>query len=343
MKRGIAFICIFCVFLIYRFVADSSYDTIDNALKLDDIRSKLEPNQELIVLKSKNPFNLYDLLNNIDNISEQNVYGILTSPKKPKKDNMPLIIGVAGSYGWKDHHYGYMDRYLDDGFATFTLHSFDSRNVEATVGEQLSATVAMVVHDAYMALDYLSKRSNIDGNNIGITGWSLGGGVSFFSAWQPIIDKLSPDINFAAHLPIYPPCMVKPDKMQFSSSPMHILIGELDDWVPAEPCNEIVAELKELGHNIDITVYPESHHGYDRQGDEVFIEHAYSFKDCSLSLNNDGVVVSNNINFPLFSPVMQKIGLFFCAERGSTIGGNDVARKASEIFALEFMNLHLNN
>ena len=343
MKKGIAFIFIFAAFLLYRFIADKSYDTVDISNRLDDIHATLKPNQELVVLDSKNPFNFYDILNNLDNVSNQQVYGILTLPQKPKRHQMPLIIGVAGSYGWKDHHMGYMERYLENGFATFTLHSFESRNVKSTVGEQLSTTVAMVIHDAYMALHDLSGRSNIDGDNIGITGWSLGGGVSLFSGWGPIIDKISPNKKFAAHLPIYPPCMVKPNNLNFTDRPIHILIGELDDWVPAEPCNEIVQDLQNSGHNIDITVYPDSHHGYDRVGDVTFIDNAYSFKDCSLSLKDNGTVVLENIRFPLLSPIMQKIGLFFCAERGSTIGGNELARRASEIFALHFMNLHLGN
>ena len=341
MKKGIIFIAIFTLFLIYRFISDKSYDSVDITPILDEIRSSLSDNQELVILNSKNPFNLYDILNNEDFISSQQVYGILSFPSNPQNTSIPLVMGVAGSYGWKEHHIGYMKRYLDDGFATFTLHSFESRNVKSTVGEQVSTTVAMIIYDAYMALHELSERSNIDSNNIGITGWSLGGGVSLFSAWKPIVDAISPNNKFAAHLPIYPPCMAKPSNMSFTDSPVHILIGELDDWVPAEPCEEIIREMRKTGHNASITVYPNSHHAFDREQDLEVIDHAYSFKDCRLTLKDNGEVATNNIHFPLFSPIMQKIGLLFCAERGSTIGGNDSAREASKNFALEFMNKYL--
>ena len=43
------------------------------------------------------------------------------------------------------------------GFATFELQSFNSRNVKSTVGEQISVTTAMMILDAYRALDALES------------------------------------------------------------------------------------------------------------------------------------------------------------------------------------------
>ena len=69
------------------------------------------------------------------------------------------------------------------GFATFELQSFNSRNVKSTVGEQISVTTAMMILDAYRALDALASDARIDIGKVAITGWSLGGGVALFSAW----------------------------------------------------------------------------------------------------------------------------------------------------------------
>ena len=41
------------------------------------------------------------------------------------------------------------------------------------------------------------------------------------------------------------------------------------------------------------------------------------------------------------SPTMQKIGLFFCADKGAHWGGNKYARENSREFAGSFMNNHL--
>ena len=80
---------------------------------------------------------------------------------------VPLILGVNGSKNWSEHHLEYMSMFRDMGFATFELQSFNSRNVRSTVGEQVSVTTAMMILDAYKALDVLAADSRIDINNIG--------------------------------------------------------------------------------------------------------------------------------------------------------------------------------
>ena len=64
----------------------------------------------------------------------------------------PLIIGVAGSMGWRKHHLDYMKMYQEEGFATFELNSFKSRGITSTVGSQNQVTVAAIILDSYRAL-----------------------------------------------------------------------------------------------------------------------------------------------------------------------------------------------
>ena len=315
-----------------------SYDTFDISAALEEARSTLKDNQEIVVFDSKNPFNFYDVFHKIDEISDQKVFGILTKPNN--SGVFPVIIGVAGSAGWGEHHYGYLERYLEMGFAVFSLHSFKSRDVISTVGEQLTVTIPMMIHDAFMALKKLSEDKNIDANRAGITGWSLGGGVTLFSAWSPIQETISPDLKFAAHLPFYPPCIIMPNELRFTNAPIHILAGRQDDWVPAAACEELADASNSSGYDIGITVYPDASHSFDRTMELVLAEDAYSFTDCRLKINEEGVV-KTLYGLPLSSPALQKIGLFFCAEKGAHWGGNKHAREHSSEFAKEFMKSHL--
>ena len=326
-------------FIGYSVSVTPAYDTLDIKRAVANAQNTLKPNQEIIVFESKNPFNFYDIFHRIDKIADQDVFGILTMPDT--NGIYPLIIGVAGSAGWGKHHYGYLDRYLDEGFAVFSLHSFKSRDVESTVGEQLSVTIPMIIHDAFKALEKLSNNKNIDVNRTGITGWSLGGGVALFSAWTPIQEAISPDYKFSAHLPYYPPCMIIPDELRFNNVPIHILAGELDDWVPAAACEEFIEAASNVGYNIDITIYPGASHSFDRNQDVVLNDYAYSFTDCRLKLTDDGIVRMKNTGFPLSSPTLQKIALAFCADKGAHWGGNSYAREHSLEFAKSFMKRHL--
>ena len=298
--------------------------------------------KEKIFFKSSNPYSFSEIISKSNN-SEQDVFGQLTVPLDSTNLNKkyPLIIGVAGSEGWKNHHYDYMKMYQDLGYATFELNSFQSRNIKSTVGKQNQVTVAAMVFDAYKALETLSEHKSIDKDKVSITGWSLGGGVTLFSAWNPIIKTLGESVKFASHLAFYPPCFFDFEDMNFSEVPIHILIGELDDWTPAKPCDDFVGKLAKS--NINITVYESSHHGFDREGELEFNENGYSFKDCMFDVNSDGDILMNYLNIPMTNAFLQKIGFLFCVERGVTIGGNKIARNKSFKFAKEFMQKTLSN
>ena len=73
--------------------------------------------KEKISFNSANPFAMSDVIYNLQNQEKQIVFGQLTVPTDSLKNNekYPLIIGVAGSLGWRKHHYDYMKMYQENG------------------------------------------------------------------------------------------------------------------------------------------------------------------------------------------------------------------------------------
>ena len=297
--------------------------------------------QEKIIFNSASPFSFKDIITNLENLEKIEVSGLLKLPEG--NGPFPLIIGVAGSLDWGEHHLEYLDMYRSMGIATFELQSFSSRGIKSTVGSQVNVTTAMMVLDAYKALEVLTEHPKIIEEKVAITGWSLGGGVTLFSGWEPLLKKIDPKIKFAAHLSIYPPCIAQPNNLSFTDAPMHILIGELDNWVPAKACEELVPKMQNAGANIELTVYPESHHSFDRDTPLVTKEDAYRTVDCRFKIRDDGAVLMNFLNIPMTTPFRQKIGLALCAVRGTTMGGNPKTRKEAFQFSREFMGKHLLN
>ena len=297
--------------------------------------------QEKIYFDSANPFSFRDVIENLDNQDTQSVYGILRMPTNFDNQNQyPLVIAVAGSNGWSEHHYDYLEMYRDNDIATFELCSFKSRGVSSTVGTQVEVTTAMMVLDSYRAHESLQKHPNIKHDKIAITGWSLGGGVSIFSAWEPLRNAINNKISFAAHLALYPPCIVTPTILDFGDSPIHILIGELDNWTPAEACLDLVNQLKN-NTNIDLTIYAGAHHSFDRDTVLLIKENGYILEDCRFKMKENGAVLMNFFHIPMTTPFLQKLGLFMCARRGPTYGGNKSAKLHALKFSKEFMQLHL--
>ena len=293
---------------------------------------------EKIIFKSANPFALSDIITDLENQQKQEAFGKLTFPSDSfdKKKKFPLIIGVAGSLGWRKHHYEYMKMYQKMGFATFELNSFQSRNITSTVGSQVEITTAAMILDAYRAFEKLAKHPNIDKDRVSITGWSLGGAVTLFSAWKPVKEAITSDLKFASHLAFYPPCFFDPENTEFTDSPIHILIGELDNWTPADPCLKFVNKISN-NSNVDLTIYANSHHSFDSKEPVTFNKKGYSFKNCFFKLNKEGDVLMNYLYLPMSSPIMQKIGFLFCVERGVKLGGNPETRKKAFEFSKFFM------
>ena len=295
-----------------------------------------------VAFESANPFSLSDIILNLNAQEKQTVFGQLSIPMDslhPDK-KYPLIIGVAGSLGWRKHHLEYMEMYQQNGFATFELNSFKSRDITSTVGSQDEVTIAAIILDAYRALEKLAEHPNIDKEKVSITGWSLGGGVSLFSGWMPVKNAITTSVSFASHLAFYPPCFINPENLAFTQAPIHILIGEKDNWTPAAPCSNLIKKLEGKA-NIALTTYPESHHSFDSETPVTRNEKGYSFKDCLFTLTEDGDVLMNYLQLPMSSPLLQKLGFMFCVEQGVDIGGNPAALKKAFAFAKEFMHTTL--
>ena len=294
--------------------------------------------KEVIHFESANPFSLGDIITDLDNQEKQQVFGQLTTPVDSLNPDRkyPLIIGVAGSMGWRKHHLDYLKMYQKQGYATFQLNSFKSRGITSTVGSQDEVTIAAVILDAYRALEKLAKHPKINKDKVALTGWSLGGGVSLFAGWMPLKKAITDQVSFAAHLAFYPPCFINPENLSFTKAPIHILIGESDNWTPAKPCLDLVEKLSDKT-NINITTYPDAHHGFDSEEPVVWNEKGYSFKDCLFDLTADGDVLMNYLRIPMSNSILQKVGFLFCVEKGVNVGGNLDARKKSLAFAKDFM------
>ena len=102
-----------------------------------------------------------------------------------------------------------------------------------------------------------------------------------------------------------------------------------------------MGELKKENVNIDITIYEQAHHGFDRKGSIKKESNGYSTVDCYFKMRSDGALLMNIFDIPMITPLRQKLSLAWCADRGTTIGGNPKAREASFKFAADFMKEHL--
>ncbi|MBI5018362.1 MAG: dienelactone hydrolase family protein [Deltaproteobacteria bacterium] len=139
--------------------------------------------------------------------------------------------------------------------------------------------------DAYGALIAIRKLSYVDGTHIGIMGGSHGGWTALAAMCASIHEKdplaEAKRDGFTAAVALYPNCgarygewstvrqnkdfgpVISHSGMYRPIAPVLILIGEKDDWTPAEDCRQMVEVGRKAGFPLDIVIYSGAYHSFD--------------------------------------------------------------------------------
>ena len=173
-----------------------------------------------------------------------------------------LLHGCKGNWRRLDQRWG--PRIAGWGYVTLAVDSFETRGLEDTCSGNGPLEISF---DAYRALAFLVKQPFVDPDRVAVVGFSQGGRIALTSVEHGIIEQTSRN-RFRAAVAFYPPCSAFKDDM---TVPALIIVGELDDWAPAEECRKIVegidgygiARQKSQGVPIKLIVYPGAFHAFD--------------------------------------------------------------------------------
>lgn len=179
---------------------------------------------------------------------------------------------------------------LRRGYVIVIPDSFTTRGHAAGVCTDPSPGRAEVspfrrVRDAYAALAFVRTLPYVDGSRVGLMGGSHGGTTTLASMVAPEYDRELPghekQAGFTAAVALYPGCATRLGGWRVARqygareaiteyrgvytplAPVLILIGENDDWTPAEPCRQLTETAQEAGYPAMIKIYPEAHHSFD--------------------------------------------------------------------------------
>jgi len=195
--------------------------------------------------------------------------GILT---KPEGDGpfpaVVLLHGCAGLDETNSRDKAWVSRLVKLGYVALQLDSFEPRDL-SNICNNWNLIVGMIgkrAQDAYEAKSYLAKLPFVDPNRIAVMGWSHGGTTILDIITRSVAD----DSPFNAAVAIYPYCY---ESLSQLKSPVLILIGEKDDWCPADYCTNFMPTGK-TDHEAVLKVYPGAYHDFDFEGlDEIYEGH----------------------------------------------------------------------
>lgn len=219
----------------------------------------------------------------------------------------PAIVIVHDCSGLGPRSSGAPGRWADElvpqGYAVLIPDSFTPRDLPSGVcylpaDQSNKANGAVRAADAYGGLAFLRTLPDIDGKHIGLIGGSHGGWTTLSAMYQPVDPKnplMSAKRNgFAAAIALYPSCAAQYGSWSTKRAsgvdgppvsyagvykpiaPLLILIGEKDDWTPAEPCRRLTDASEKAGYPVAIKIYPGAYHSFDSNSPARFDPNRYN-------------------------------------------------------------------
>ncbi|HEV3351222.1 MAG TPA: dienelactone hydrolase family protein [Methylomirabilota bacterium] len=230
------------------------------------------------------------------------------APPRDAKDaaaRVPAMVIAHGSAGVDVREMGWADRLGSLGLATFVVDSFTPRNVRETATDQ----------------------ARIDGDRIGVIGFSKGGQVALYTALEPfrraIIDD---DRRFAAHVALYPYCSDWYSAAHVTGAPLLFLLGGRDDYTPAEACRGYAEWFKTAGAETTVVTYASSYHDFDAERSPRYERALVTGRGCDMAVDLDQFTVARRGTGEDITASAGQYGRN-CLSRGATIGGDAEARR----------------
>ena len=278
---------------------------------------------EVLEFESIPVITVKDFLNGKVPEKARTVWGTLNFPANAPDKNVPVVVVLHGGGGIHDGEERWLSIFNSMGLATFMVDSnWPRRKCKKTFKKAIPNCndvhrgITRIV-DARRALELLSKHPRIDPARIGCIGSSLGGVGCLYQSVKRF-QKMwgAPGLEFAASVPMYPVCNFKyVDGDIMSDEPIHIHIGDLDQYGSAESCVKYVERLHLKGKDITITVYPGVHHGFDEKipgpkgPQTTFKQKGRFFSKCNFEENTDSSVLNEENLGEGFQQILTQVGL----------------------------------
>jgi dienelactone hydrolase len=171
----------------------------------------------------------------------------------------PAIVLMHGCGGVQQSHMRWASLLNDAGYVTLVLDSFRPRHIiRLCEGGNSAASESGRVLDAIGALDYLQELPFVIPDKVAVIGWSHGAGTALNAVSKFGIGDKFPSA-FKAAVAVYPYC----NSNRSFNVPTLVLIGEADDWTPADLCRDLQNRNDDPESAFELVVYDGAFHAFD--------------------------------------------------------------------------------
>ncbi|MUG98055.1 dienelactone hydrolase family protein [Scytonema sp. UIC 10036] len=187
----------------------------------------------------------------------------LFTPNEP--NHKPAVLLLMEAFGLTSHIRDVAIRIAREGYVVLAPdlyyrelpnNKFGYDEVESAMAMMYRLDLKSIEADIRAALAFLKLQKDVYRDRIGVTGFCLGGGLSFLTAC-----KLSAEIAAAA--PFYGMVLDEwIDAVRDITVPVHLFFGGVDPFIPCDRIQQIESRFQELGKDYTLKVYPDATHGF---------------------------------------------------------------------------------
>ncbi len=175
----------------------------------------------------------------------------------------PAVLVIMEAFGLNGHIKDVAQRIAAEGYVTLAPDMYHRSGELCTAGyDDLPAALKLmgaltdegIVTDVRSAIQTLAQDPSVRADRIGITGFCMGGRVSYLAA-SALPDKIAAAAPFyGGGIPI--------DRTANLKAPVLAFFGDDDPFIPMDQVHALEAEAKRYGKNVEVVVYPKAPHGF---------------------------------------------------------------------------------
>jgi len=186
----------------------------------------------------------------------------------------PAAVVVMEAFGLNAHIKSVAERIAREGYVTLAPDIY-YREPDSVVGyDNLPDAIRLmtslhddkIVKDMSGAIAFLQQQPGVRADRIGVTGFCMGGRVTFLTACRnPAVKAAVPFYGGGIGSVMQPSERTPKAPLDYADglkAPMLLFFGGNDPFIPVEEVERIKARLAELGKSAQTIVYPGAPHGF---------------------------------------------------------------------------------
>jgi dienelactone hydrolase len=183
------------------------------------------------------------------------IQGYLTKPKGAGP--FPAVVLLHSCLGLPANRRSIASTIAGWGYVALFVDDFATRGLKETCAVDFSPALS----DAYGALAFLARLSEVDPTRVAAIGYSQGADTALQIAASRSPPAVPDDLKFKAAAAFYPPCANQANAALHI--PTLILIGASDEVTPVADCERFKKAQPDGGANLKLIVYPGAAHLFD--------------------------------------------------------------------------------